>query len=537
MKKGAAVFAVVFGLLCALLLPGLGWRPLWQDEVETAERGRAIVSTGLPKVTDPFGRVSLNAGGREIEDGDLHRFTPWGMFYWAAGGLVLGDALGLERDFSARLPSALAHAGAAASLGAGAAAFGGAHPALAAGLGLAYGLGSVRLLHGRTARYHALMDFLAALGLLLLAAYRTGRRAAVWPLAALCFLLPHAHTIGGVVIGASLVAWAWILGGRRAAGPAAAGLVAGFALLLVQTRPWANAWSSWIVPEFEGLRDLQGVAFPLAVWVWTARRAAKAGRVEGLEALVGLGAALAPLLVFECNEQSQPRYYFALSAPAFFWALALGRPAAGHWKAVGAALVAAELFVGLLPSPEHDPTLKHSHLPLQGARVALFDAARAREGREVAPYREAFALVSAAPGEGAVLSDYVPQFVNWYLPGRPVALMPDLSERLPRNAANPVWDREPPFPEWHLWHPRYGGGAWTCRPHCDFREENWDERRGRYDLVSGRLSRREPMCVVKSWMTHHWNGAPFMNLRGGAFRAAGEPHGPLVLARPCASLK
>src|SRR5262249_29970802 len=82
--------AVVTLLIFIVASQNLGVRYLWQDELETAERAKSILSYGLPKVIDDEGRISVNAGGREIEDGNLHRYTPWVQFYVGAFGLELG---------------------------------------------------------------------------------------------------------------------------------------------------------------------------------------------------------------------------------------------------------------------------------------------------------------------------------------------------------------------------------------------------------------------------------------------------------------
>ncbi|MCB0421858.1 MAG: hypothetical protein KDD61_12735, partial [Bdellovibrionales bacterium] len=61
-------------LLFSFMNLGLGYRHIWQDEIETAERARSILFYGIPKTIDPEGRVSVNTSGAELENSDLHRY-------------------------------------------------------------------------------------------------------------------------------------------------------------------------------------------------------------------------------------------------------------------------------------------------------------------------------------------------------------------------------------------------------------------------------------------------------------------------------
>jgi hypothetical protein len=541
--RAASAFLAVFLSLAGVLLPGLGSRHLWVDEVETAERARSVLETGLPRVIDGAGNPSLAAGGRELEEGNLHRYTPWLQFYAAAGGLAVARQIGASPDLGVRLAFALSHAGAAGALAAGLVRFGGLAPLPAAALAGSYGLGSVRLLHDRSARYHALLELSTALGLLALGALRQSRAGAGLGLAAILLALPHVHTLGGGLLDLVLAGGAlhvlrarggpWL--GRTAwlvALPGAASLLA----LLALTRPWGGGWYHWRLPPFWSLRDLQGIAFPLWVWSASALFAWRHGAVSGRTALLGAGMAALLLVLLDCNSISQPRYYLALSAPAFFWPLALGleglsaRAQRGLWAGLFAALGVAELAIGPLSPPlPAKAHIRHQHAPLQGLRLALHDTRPLRQ-----PLSEALDAIRA--GAGPVLIDYVPPLANWYLPGRPVALMPDPTFQRPRNRANPLWSRPRSWPAWHLWYPHLGSGLWSCRPDCDFDVAALDLERGEYDLFSRSLGRRERFCVVQTWPTNRWNNAPFMNLRRSAFRPAGRAREPLVLARPCASL-
>src|SRR5688572_6718010 len=86
---------VVVALVTAWVgLQGLGWRHLWVDEVDTAERAKAILAHGYPRLVDEHGHLSLNTAGQELEGGETHRFYPWGQFYVAATGLGVGNIVG-----------------------------------------------------------------------------------------------------------------------------------------------------------------------------------------------------------------------------------------------------------------------------------------------------------------------------------------------------------------------------------------------------------------------------------------------------------
>ncbi|HAM34889.1 MAG TPA: hypothetical protein DEB40_04810 [Elusimicrobia bacterium] len=540
--------AAVCVLLLALLLPGLGYRHLWQDEIETAERARTILESGLPRVVDASGMASLNAGGKELEEGTLHRYTPWAQFYWAAWGLKLSRSLGLNSDAGVRFPFVLAHAAAATALAGGLTAFGALGPVSAAGISLVWGLESIRLLHNRTARYHALIDLLVVAGLLAVGALRGS---ALWArplLFIVIFLLPQVQTLGGslfsllLAAGAAHVLWRKQVQARRGAwvrdclkSLALPGFLS-LAVLLVLCRPWASTWGRLDGPSLKSLRDVGGSMIPLLFWsgsgFWLRRRGER-GLARVIFWAVGLSVALTALA--ESHPQSQPRYYLAFGILGFFWPLALGwgglpvRARQRYWTSVLAALCFSELVLWALPVFINDQTRVHTHAPLQGLRLVLHDRDEARRGARQ-PLRQALDMMRQ--GEGPVLIDYVPQFVNWYLPGREPALMPDPVYRGRANGDNPVWDRPRQRPAWHLWYPKFGSGTWECKPGCDFHVEGDDWAAGRYTLVSREMGRQE-MCVARTWATQQWNNAPFMNLRASAFQPQGQEDGPLVLARPC----
>jgi hypothetical protein len=100
---GRHVPLALFVVACALILPNLGDRPLWQDEAETALVAKNILRTGLPLGWD--GRLFVTQlSGAEMTSSFLWAWTPWLMHYVAA----LGMAVAGETAIGARWPFALA---------------------------------------------------------------------------------------------------------------------------------------------------------------------------------------------------------------------------------------------------------------------------------------------------------------------------------------------------------------------------------------------------------------------------------------------
>lgn len=101
-KAPRVVPLVLFLIACALILPNLGDRRLWQDEAEAALVAKNILRTGLPLGWD--GRLFVSQlSGREMTGSFLWAWTPWLMHYVAA----LGMAVSGEDAFGARWPFAL----------------------------------------------------------------------------------------------------------------------------------------------------------------------------------------------------------------------------------------------------------------------------------------------------------------------------------------------------------------------------------------------------------------------------------------------
>ncbi len=87
---------------CAVLLPNLGDRCLWQDEAECALPAKGVLRTGLPVAWD--GRLlTTQEHGEELTDSFLWAWTPWAMHYFAAAGMAVFGSTSL----GARLPFAL----------------------------------------------------------------------------------------------------------------------------------------------------------------------------------------------------------------------------------------------------------------------------------------------------------------------------------------------------------------------------------------------------------------------------------------------
>ncbi|GFK95742.1 hypothetical protein NNJEOMEG_03610 [Fundidesulfovibrio magnetotacticus] len=71
-----------------LIFKGLGDRPLWQDEAETATLARNVLATGLPMVTDGVNVVSQEER-REFGPDMIWRWSPWLQIYMSAAGQLI----------------------------------------------------------------------------------------------------------------------------------------------------------------------------------------------------------------------------------------------------------------------------------------------------------------------------------------------------------------------------------------------------------------------------------------------------------------
>ncbi|WP_243440108.1 ArnT family glycosyltransferase [Fundidesulfovibrio soli] len=82
------IFAAIMLLAAFLIFKGLGDRPLWQDEAETANLARNVLKTGVPYVTDGVNLVSQEER-REFDSDMVWRWSPWLQIYMSAAGQLI----------------------------------------------------------------------------------------------------------------------------------------------------------------------------------------------------------------------------------------------------------------------------------------------------------------------------------------------------------------------------------------------------------------------------------------------------------------
>jgi hypothetical protein len=525
-----------FLLIVALLAPVSGYRHIWQDEAETAERARSIVAFGVPKTIDPEGRISVNSGGLEIEETDLHRYTPWLQFYSAALGFAIGERVGLSADASVRMPSIVMHGMTSSLISYGLTLALGVSPVASAGLATLFGFQSVRLLHNRSARYHALLDFLFALGMVSFVWARRTGFVITWSGAVAIFLLPQVHTLGGCLLASILVlvvlantflvrklsffatlraSWARVL----------VPFFVSLGLLLWLTRPWLHDFFK--IPggpqNFRSLKSGFEIAYAFYPYIlamgFLYYRKAKA---EALTLLAVFVYAMVAGRLLDFYPFSQPRYYLALPIFFLFWPLAVNWPKSVR-PSIPSLIVA---YAVILLLPEFQGVIR----PFQGLRVVVADW-RMQIAGTVQPLTEAIGLIKKVDDRGAVLIDYVPQYVNWYLRDRQVALIPDSFSKTPLNKDRNVWSTQLIEPEWHIFYTQPHRGPWNCLPACDYQSGEIIE--SRYELKSGNLGKTFFMCVVKKWPTARLNNSPVKGYPDEAVLPEGKVNTELVLARRC----
>lgn len=515
--------SIPFFLTLGLFLPVSGYRHLWQDEVETAERARSIVDTGFPRLVDSSGRVSLNAGGQELDEGTLHRLTPWGQYYAGATGLAVGKALGASEDASVRAPFIVSHALTSSVISYGLGAVVGLPVGASVAVGTLFGFQTARVLHNRTARYHAFLDLLTALGMIGLGLLSRGDRRGRILLALSIFLLPQFHPLGGGLMASvlGLAALLFYKEWRAVVVPAALSFVG----LLVLTHPWLQ--ETWHKGGEHHLRSLTffevsyAFVFYLGTCLFFFRRGAK--RIAG-QLLLLLALAVIYVRLGDLHPHSQTRYYLSLPLFFLFWPIALPWPKGV--KLPRKAFIYAAFAAMLLPE------FLGAFEPWHGLRVVAADWAMQARG-ERQPLREALETIRSSKDAGGVLVDYAPQYVNWYLRSWPVALMPDPATKTKLSERNPLWSAPLVEPQWHLSYPSKFNGTWTCSPDCDYRAVGLTPTSKRYDLISGALNKSFKMCVVGRWITDAWNNAPFSEYELASLRSEGLRRDELVLAVRC----
>jgi hypothetical protein len=226
---------------------------------------------------------------------------------------------------------------------------------------------------------------------------------------------------------------------------------------------------------------------------------------------------------------SQARYYYSISTISLFWFLATGFSSRGAFQleSLLTRASAGGVILALLVFEFQGRAFWRATDLFPGLRAALRQSERVDDS-----LAEALSIIreQAEPGE-AILVDYVPQYVNWYLPGYRVALIPDRTARTPLNADNPLMSARLREPEWHLWFPSWGSGFWSCVSACDQHVERIDWKTRSYLLRSDALGRELKFCIVQTWESSPWDNAPFRVIDN--FDAEFKRSGMLALARRC----
>ena len=513
------------------MAPVAGVRHIWQDEAETAERARSILAYGVPRVIDPEGRISLNAGGREIEEGTLHRYTPWGQFYVGAAGLAIGRTFGLSDDTSLRLPFVFLHAASSSLLSYGLAAACGWPVAAAVGVSTLYGFQSVRILSNRSARYHAALDFLLLLGLVGFA--MRGNRTGSWLIGLSVFLLPQMHTLGGAVLASTLVLLLLVdafidtrsvieVCKREGIRSAGAGLLS-ILLILILCRPWLQqAWTAGHSGRIKfSLNSTLEISYSFYIFAFWLAFLAWRKEWRALAMLSVMGAYIfASVKLLEANPFNQPRYYYSVPILFLFWPFVTGwlepLKKARRW--------AIPLFAVSVVMSDAQGIIPY----FQGIRVVAADY---KMNLKEEPLRAAFAQV---PSGESILVDYVPQFANWYLRTSPVALMPRPIGMTKLNETNEWFSHKRIEPQWHVYYENQDG-LWPCFPNCDYRRKMLSADSYELLIDADKVNPAELVrfCIQERWAVDKWNNAPFSGYNPAAIKPEGDHNETLVLARKC----
>ncbi len=554
-KKYLVHLPIPFLIGCCLSMAA-GYRHLWQDEIETAERARTIVEYGVPMIIGPDGKMSLNTGGKEIIDsGNLHRYTPWGQFYVAASGLFIGNFLGNNPDAAVRVPFIVAH-----SMTSFLYSFALVEVALlpvpaAILLSTALALQTIRMVHNRTARYHAWLDFLFMLGLVSYSGIFLYWKSAKYFLASSIFFLPQIHTLGGSLLSFMLGVLAfysfcfekktdgekWMTWKQLIFFVILPGLIS-FVLILICTTPWAQpSWGAnntfnWNFTNFGNINDrLSHRHGTMLMMVMVAVFFMVKDKKNAIKAVMVFFTLVTTVKLLDINSFSQPRYYMAIPLLFFAWPF-IFRPkkyADRNPFAYSFLLMATLLFI-LWPDLVQPLRGKTKHSPWHGVKL-VWDDIKKSNNKTLQPLHSALGLIaaSAKPGD-EVLFEYVPQFVNWYLPKLSTAFLPDPVFLYSGNINNPVWKTPIVMPKFHLFYNNMRG-YWPCGwgQGCSFAIEHINEKELSYMLENRIIKKTQKMCIMASWRVDHWNNAPFRMAEDTSLNPEGYHASAMHLSKVC----
>lgn len=539
MRKEIIPHLAVSLFVIVLMSLGLGYRHLWQDEIETAERARTILESGVPSVIDSQGKPSVNLGGIELDHGDLHRYSPWAQFYTGAVGLGVGRWMGFSPDASVRFPFVMAHGATAGLISYGLVALASVPTPVAMTLSIFYALQTERVTQNRTARYHALLDFFLVLGLLGIGGIRKNKSLLGYGLPLSIFFLPQSHSLGGsaasLLLGlqGTLIFWnqknsTSIFLKNVLLFIAIPGILS-LGLLLVLTQPWSleglgefqslSLWRTYKIRKRMLYAFYFFIGSILICWVLKEKFISKS-------LILTLMTLIVVSILLDGHSYSQYRYYLFIPLLLLFWPLAFGWGALSQ-KAQWGILGLMALFL-LIPE-----FTTRRFKPYQGLKIISHDFQMARQNQKQ-PLHEAIDIIKSNSKKGdPVLFNYAPQFVNWYLPDHDLALVPDPGFKTNRNKKNPIWNKPLKMPAWHLWYPNMSDTFPSHFFDATFHVEEMDEVKGRYVLISEATGKSVLMCIQKSWKTFKWNNAPASLFYEASFSPQGPEEDTMVLARPC----